>query len=99
MLPDLSLTDSRPQACHRSTENRVRPQDRLVRRPIQFDQRHVNCSLIGDIHSFESRPNRAVHIGEGSLDTLAGPARAAIAQLDRLMPTGACPRGNSGPPE
>jgi hypothetical protein len=81
-----SLGSRRLGGGQRSAEDRVRPEARLVLRPVERDERAVDRRLIGRVEPRQ----RLGDLGADVLDRLADAfsqigLRIAVAQLDRLV--------------
>ena len=86
----LHLVRRRLRQRQRHAQNRVGPQPRLVRCPVQIDHQRVELHLVGAIHAPDRVENLALRIGAGLQHALAAiPPLVAVAQLHRLMRAGA----------
>ena len=72
----------------RDAEDRVRPEPRLVRGPVELAQRFVDRGLIGRAGAGQRPGDRVVDVLDGVRDALAEPLGAAVAKLDSLELTG-----------
>ena len=77
----------------RHGEQRVRPQARLVLRPIEPDQLRVERGLVGSVQAAQRGREHVVHVRHRAAHALAAVALpVAVAQLDRLV----LPGGRAG---
>ena len=72
----------------RDTEDRVRAEPSLVRRPVELDEAPVERLLIHDVETADRVGDLAVDVRDRLRDALAAPRRAAVAQLDRFVHSG-----------
>ena len=77
-------------------EQRVGAEPALVRGAVELDHRPVERALLGGAGAGQRRGDLAVDVGDRAGDALAGPALAAVAQLDRLELAGRGARGDRG---
>ncbi len=74
----------------RDAEDRIGAQARLVRRPVERDQRLVETLLIGRVETTNRLRDLAVDVRDRARHALAPPCRSAVAQLGRLELTRRC---------
>ena len=84
----------------RNAEHGVGPEPALVRRAVELDQPGVEAGLIVQIHPSDRRGDQPGHVLDRPEDAQAAVARVVgVAQLERLVPAGARPRGHDRPPD
>ncbi len=70
-------------------EQRVRPELRLVRGPVEVDEQPIEADLVDGVDADQLRPKRLVDVTDRGEDPLAAVASfVAVAQLDGLVRTG-----------
>jgi hypothetical protein len=80
----------------RGTEDRVRAETALVRRPVERDQRRIDRALLSGVEADQRLCDLGAHVLDGPAHTLAQPgARVGVAQLDGLELTRRGARGDS----
>src|SRR5437763_15352311 len=82
----------------RDRQHRVRPEPRLVRRPIQRDKHLIDIRLTRGVVASDRGRDLAVDQLDRPRNTLTSPRVAAVAQLARLVLPGRGPGRHRGPP-
>ena len=90
---------SRLRDRERGPEDRVRPEPRLRRRPVEVDQRPVDRALVVRVEAEDRLGDLAVDVGDGAGDALPEPGVTAVAQLHGLALPGRRAGRNHGEAE
>src|SRR5207244_3969778 len=80
----------------RDTEDRVRAESALVRRPVKLDQGAVEPGLVEGIAAADGLGDLAVDVGDRLGDALAAVGLAAVSELNRFVHPGRRPRRHRG---
>jgi hypothetical protein len=67
--PDIFSFSRGVNGSQRRAENRIRAESGLVRRPVQFDQKLIDCLLIGGVLTNECRSNFGIDVFHGTTNS------------------------------